>query len=105
MAHRLSLTQSITTCRRARSGCSLATAARDGGHHTQSDVHGAGDPALAREEPWAAAQPARRRARAERIGAVGENAQQHEEQAESEDLRFRTAAREIDELRQERQEE
>ena len=41
----------------------------------------------------------------ERVGAVGERAQQHEEQAEPEDLRARTAAREIDELRQEREEE
>src|SRR5678815_546875 len=81
-----------------RSGRSLAAAARHGGHHTQSDVHAAGNPALAGEEPRPAAQPARRRARAERVGAVGERAQQHEEQAEPEDLRARTAAREIDEL-------
>src|SRR6185436_10021294 len=89
--------------RRARG--SLAAAARDRRRHAQSDVHAAGDPALAGQEARAAAQPAGGGAGAQRVGAVGDGAQQDEEQAEREDLRLRAAPREVDELRQEREEE
>src|SRR5215813_6084379 len=54
----------------AAAGRSLATAARDSGHHTQSDVDAARDPALAGQETRAAAEPASRGAGAERVGAV-----------------------------------
>src|SRR5215510_5894312 len=107
MAHGLSFERSLTT-RTARIDApagSLAAAARDGRHDAQSDVDTAGDPALAGQEPRAAAQPAGGGARAQRIGAIGDGAEQDEQQAEPEDLRTGAAAREIDELRQERQEE
>src|SRR6266850_3893747 len=94
-----------TRGRRYGSGGSRAAAARDGRRYAQSDVHTAGDPALARQDARTATQPASGCARAQRVGAVGDGAQQHEEQAEPEDLGFRAAAREIDELRQEREEE
>src|SRR5258707_716606 len=39
------------SARRGGSGGSLAAAVRDGRRHAQSDVHTAGDPALARQDP------------------------------------------------------